>query len=141
MMHGVSESFLKLALETYFGRNVRQNLYFCANKKLFFGNIFLGSLWIVSAKWKQIFADHTEMNIHTEMTRLNIWAVLWHSEYGYWPVDISIIHIPNAYTSTLSLYRSSYISGAMNSGVPTKQNRDNVHTYIQVENYQTTYWP
>ena len=34
-------------------------------------------------------------------------------------VVISSTHMPKAYTSTASLYFSSYSSGAMNSGVPS----------------------
>lgn len=49
--------------------------------------------------------------------------------YGYSPEAISSIHIPNAYTSTDSSYRSSYISGAINSGVP-KSNIPNVAIFV-----------
>mmetsp|Transcript_12386 Transcript_12386/g.33789 ORF Transcript_12386/g.33789 Transcript_12386/m.33789 type:complete len:242 (-) Transcript_12386:389-1114(-) len=52
------------------------------------------------------------------VTFLKICAGFRHSLYGYSRVASSMMHSPNEYTSTFSVYCSSYNSGAINSGVP-----------------------
>lgn len=62
-----------------------------------------------------------EWIVQTSRTRFNTDADVWHSEYGYFPVAISMTHIPKAYISAFVVYFSLYTSGAINSGVPTRR--------------------
>ena len=100
--------------------------------------VFLWILWKLSEKLvygKPVNASSIIKNIlvltqHTLVTLRYICAGFWHSIYGYSPDAISNMHMPKAYTSTDSSYRSSYISGAINSGVPIVKRTNHLVTIL-----------